>query len=73
MKELRIENEKFSNEIKKKLETHDGIVRPMLENYQKNQLTLKSINQYVAIITKLSGFITASIIVYGAIRYVFTL
>lgn len=73
MKELRTENEVFSNEIKKKLENHDGIVRPMLENYQKNQLTLKSINQYVEIITKLSAFITASIVVYGAIRYVFTL
>lgn len=73
MKELKIENENFSNEIKKNFKKQEELINPLLENYNKNKTTIKSINEYMNIIVKLSGFITASIIIYGAIRYILTL
>jgi hypothetical protein len=73
MKELRIENEKFSNEIKKKLENHDKLVEPMLKSYNDNQITIQRINQYMGLMTKFAGFITATVVVYGAVRYILSL
>lgn len=73
MKELRLENEKFANDIKKNFKKQEDLINPLLENYNKNQITAKSIKQYMAIMTNLAGFITASIIVYGAMRYILQL
>lgn len=73
IKESRRENEEFSNDIKKKLEKHDEIVKPMLKSYNDNQVTIHRINQYMSSVTKAAGFITASIVVYGAIRYILQL
>lgn len=73
IKESRRENEKFSNDIKKKLEKHDDLVEPMLKNYNNNQVTIQRINQYMGLITKFAGFITAIVVVYGAVKYILSL
>jgi archaellum component FlaC len=55
------------------LEYIETEIKPIAKIYKKNQYTLENINQYMSMVVKFAGFITASIVIYGAMRYILTL